>query len=130
MAQRKSQRFFIERADQDAKSELGWDEFQAIKYRSWQHHLAFTILASWFITETRLDWAAEQLPVTLFCLNTMRLIAYPTFLWLMFALYCVPLSHSPNSPPPSKLPLSLSNILITAPVLAILGFASSQSLRI
>jgi len=60
MAQRKSQRFFIERTNQDAKSELGWDEFQGIKYRSWQHHLAFTILASWFITETQLDWAANQ----------------------------------------------------------------------
>lgn len=60
MAQRKSQRFFIERSNQDAKSELGWDEFQGIKYRGWQHHLAFTILASWFITETRLDWAANH----------------------------------------------------------------------
>jgi len=38
---------------------LGWDEFQAIKYRAWQHHLALTILASWFIAETRLDWAAQ-----------------------------------------------------------------------
>ena len=57
MAQRKSQRFCIERSNQDAKSELGWDEFQAIKYRTWQHHLAFTILASWFVTETRLEWA-------------------------------------------------------------------------
>jgi SRSO17 transposase len=60
MAQRKSQRFFIERTNQDAKSELGWDEFQGIKYRAWQHHLAFTILASWFITETQLEWAANQ----------------------------------------------------------------------
>lgn len=60
MAQRKSQRFFVERSNQDAKSELGWDEFQGIKYRGWQHHLAFTILASWFITETRLDWAADH----------------------------------------------------------------------
>ena len=60
MAQRKSQRFFIERTNQDAKSELGWDEFQAIKYRAWQHHLAFTILASWFITETQLAWAADH----------------------------------------------------------------------
>lgn len=57
MAQRKSQRYFIERSNQDAKSELGWDEFQGIKYLGWQHHLAFTILASWFITETRLEWA-------------------------------------------------------------------------
>ena len=62
MAARKSQRFFIERANQDAKSELGWDEFQAIKYRAWQHHLAFTILASWFVTETRLDWAQQHPP--------------------------------------------------------------------
>lgn len=60
MAQRKSQRFFVERSNQDAKSELGWDEFQGTKYRGWQHHLAFTILASWFITETRLDWAANH----------------------------------------------------------------------
>jgi SRSO17 transposase len=56
MAWRKSQRYLIERSHQDAKDELGWDEFQARKYRAWEHHLALTILASWFITETRLDW--------------------------------------------------------------------------
>lgn len=59
MAARKSQRYFIERSNQDAKSELGFDEFQALKYRAWEHHLALTIAASWFITETRLDWAAR-----------------------------------------------------------------------
>jgi SRSO17 transposase len=56
MAWRKSHRYFIERDNQDAKSEMGWDEFQAIKYRAWEHQLALTILASWFIAETRLDW--------------------------------------------------------------------------
>jgi SRSO17 transposase len=56
MAWRKSQRYLIERSHQDAKDELGWDEFQARKYRAWEHHLALTILAAWFITETRLDW--------------------------------------------------------------------------
>jgi hypothetical protein len=56
MAWRKSHRYFIERSNQDAKSELGWDEFQATKYRAWEHQLALTILASWFIAETRLDW--------------------------------------------------------------------------
>lgn len=65
MAERKSQRFFIERTNQDAKSRVpfgrGWDEFQAIKYSAWRHHLAFTILASWFVTQTRLDWA-QQFP--------------------------------------------------------------------
>lgn len=56
MAWRKSHRYFIERDNQDAKSEMGWDEFQATKYRAWEHQLALTILASWFIAETRLDW--------------------------------------------------------------------------
>ena len=60
MAQRKSQRYFVERAIEDAKSEFGWDEFQAVKYRAWEHHLALTILASWFIAETRLDWRQEH----------------------------------------------------------------------
>lgn len=59
MAQRKSQRYFIERSNQDAKSELGWDEFQATKYRAWKHNLALTIMASWFVTETRLEWAQK-----------------------------------------------------------------------
>jgi SRSO17 transposase len=62
LAQRKSARYFVERSIQDAKSELGWDEFQAIKYRAWQHQLALTILASWFIAETRLDWQRDHPP--------------------------------------------------------------------
>jgi SRSO17 transposase len=62
LAFRKSQRYFVERSIQDAKSELGFDEFQALKYRAWEHHLALTLLASWFIAETRLDWALEHPP--------------------------------------------------------------------
>ncbi|MBE2199284.1 MAG: hypothetical protein IAE79_11790, partial [Anaerolinea sp.] len=57
MACRKSQRYFVERSNQEAKSDYGWDEFQALKYRSWQHNLALTIMTSWFIVQTRLDWA-------------------------------------------------------------------------
>ena len=56
MAWRKTHRYFIERSNQDAKDELGWDEFQTRKYRAWKHQLALTILASWFVAETRLDW--------------------------------------------------------------------------
>jgi hypothetical protein len=62
LADRKCQRYFVERSLQDAKSELGMADFQALKYRAWDHHLALTILASWFIAETRLDWAAEFPP--------------------------------------------------------------------
>jgi SRSO17 transposase len=57
LAWMKCQRYFVERANQDAKSELGWGEFQAQKYRAWEHELALTVLASWFIAETKLDWA-------------------------------------------------------------------------
>lgn len=56
MSWRKSHRYFIERSNQDGKSEFGWNEFQAIKYLAWEHQLALTILASWFVAETRLDW--------------------------------------------------------------------------
>jgi SRSO17 transposase len=60
LAYRKSQRFFVERSIQDAKSEIGWDEFQATKWLAWEHQLAMTMLALWFIAEIKLDWALEH----------------------------------------------------------------------
>jgi SRSO17 transposase len=67
MAWRKTHRYLIERSNQDSKSEIGWDEFQARKYQAWVHQLALTILASWFVAETRLDWMErfKQDPVLL-----------------------------------------------------------------
>ena len=62
MVWRKSHRAFIERSNQDSKDEFGWDEFQATKYRAWQHQLALTILAAWFVAETRLDWQTRFAP--------------------------------------------------------------------
>jgi SRSO17 transposase len=50
-------RHFVERSNQDAKSEIGWDELQAQKYRAWEHHLAMTIMATWFVAQTKYDWA-------------------------------------------------------------------------
>lgn len=57
LAWMESQRYFVERSIQDAKSELGWDEFQGWKFLAWEPNTAMTILASWFITETQVDWA-------------------------------------------------------------------------
>jgi SRSO17 transposase len=59
MAWRHCHRVFIERDNQDGKSELGWDEFQTLKYRAWEHQLGLTILASWFVADVRLDWQAR-----------------------------------------------------------------------
>jgi len=56
----KCRRFGIECANHDAKSELGWGDFQAQKFRAWEHHLALTILAGWFIAQTKVDWALHH----------------------------------------------------------------------
>jgi len=53
-------RHFVERTNQDAKSEIGWDELQAQKFRAWEHHLAMTILATWFIAQTKNEWAHQH----------------------------------------------------------------------
>ena len=51
------QRYFTERTFEDAKTEIGWDEFQAQKYRAWEHHVALTGWALWFVAQTKLEWA-------------------------------------------------------------------------
>lgn len=56
----KCRRFAIECANHDAKSELGWGDFQAQKYPAWEHHLALTILAGWFVAQTKADWATQH----------------------------------------------------------------------
>lgn len=50
-------RYFAERTFQDARSEAGWDELVARKYRAWLHHTALDALALWFAAETKLDWS-------------------------------------------------------------------------
>jgi SRSO17 transposase len=47
-------RYFAERTFEDAKTEIGWDEFQAQKYRAWEHHLALTAAALWCVAQTKL----------------------------------------------------------------------------
>jgi len=56
----RSLRYFVERTFQDTKSELGWDELVARKYRAWMHHTAIDALALWFVGETKLDWARDH----------------------------------------------------------------------
>jgi SRSO17 transposase len=56
LAWMQTQRYFVERSIQDAKSEMGWDQLQAQKFRAWEHQLALTVLASWFVAQTKLEW--------------------------------------------------------------------------
>jgi SRSO17 transposase len=55
-------RHFVERSNQESKSEMGWDDFQARKYRAWEHNLAMTVLASWFIAQTKIEWSLAYRP--------------------------------------------------------------------
>jgi SRSO17 transposase len=57
LAKLKCVRHFIERANQDIKSEIGWDELQARKYQAWYHHLAMTIMSMWFISQLKHEWS-------------------------------------------------------------------------
>ena len=57
LARWRCERYFAERIFQDSKSEGGWDELVARKYRAWVHHTALDALALWFVAETKVDWA-------------------------------------------------------------------------
>ena len=51
----RSQRYFVERTIQDTKSELGWDELQAVKYRAYMHTLALCAMALVFMADIKID---------------------------------------------------------------------------
>ena len=56
LIERSCTRYFTERTFQDAKSELGWADFQAQKYRAWEHQMALTAAATWFVAQVKLQW--------------------------------------------------------------------------
>jgi len=59
LAWSKCVRYFVERSNQDAKSELGFDEFCGQRWLAWEHHVALTILSCWFVAQTKLDWSRD-----------------------------------------------------------------------
>jgi hypothetical protein len=58
----KGARYFVERSIQDAKSEAGWEDRRAHKDRAWEHPLAWTVLAAWFVAQTKWDWRHKYPP--------------------------------------------------------------------
>lgn len=57
-----SQRYFIERAFQDAKTELGMAHYEVRTWRGWHHHIALCCLAMLFCLQERLAYT-EELPL-------------------------------------------------------------------
>jgi SRSO17 transposase len=57
LGQMQGQRYWVERAFEDAKGECGLADYQALGWRSWHHHVTMVMLAMLFIAEQR---AAQQ----------------------------------------------------------------------
>ncbi len=56
------QRYWVERCFEDAKSEIGMDEYQVRTWRGWHHHLALSLLALLFLLKQRV-LHQEDLPL-------------------------------------------------------------------
>ena len=54
LAQMQRQRYWIERAFQDAKNDAGLGEYQARGWRAWHHHMALVLMATLFVLEQKL----------------------------------------------------------------------------
>jgi SRSO17 transposase len=74
LAYMQAQRFWIERAFQDAKSELGMAQYEVRSWRGWHHHMALVCLAMLFALRERL-MAFEHTPL-LSTRDVVELLAY------------------------------------------------------
>jgi SRSO17 transposase len=62
LAQMQAQRYWVERAFQDGKSECGMADYQVRKWSGWHHHMALVFMAMLFMLEERLR-AADVYPL-------------------------------------------------------------------
>lgn len=60
--QRQMQRYWVERAFQDVKEQLGMHQYQVRSYMAWYHHIALCMMALHFILHTRIE-QKEELPL-------------------------------------------------------------------
>jgi hypothetical protein len=55
LASMQGQRYFVERALEDAKQQGGFGEYQVRGWRGWHHHAALVMMAMLFLTRERLE---------------------------------------------------------------------------
>jgi SRSO17 transposase len=53
LAQMQGERYWVERAFEDAKGECGLADYQVVGWRAWHHHVSMVMLAMLFIAEQR-----------------------------------------------------------------------------
>lgn len=56
LAYMQGQRYFVERALEDAKQQGGFGDYQVRGWRGWHHHAALVMMAMLFITRERLEF--------------------------------------------------------------------------
>lgn len=74
LAYMQSQRYWVERALQDAKSQAGLAEYQVRQWNGWHHHMAMTMLVQLFLLETKITHT-NQCP--LLCCADVRWLLQP-----------------------------------------------------
>ena len=70
---RQMQRYWVERAFQDVKEQLGLHQYQVRSWTAWYHHVALTMMALHFILQTRIE-QKEDLPL-LSCPDVRMMLA-------------------------------------------------------
>ena len=74
LAEMEAQRFWIERAFEDAKSQLGMAEYQVRGWNAWYHHMALVMMAMLFMTKNRMIYH-DEIPL-LSCYDIKVLLTY------------------------------------------------------
>lgn len=69
-----SQRYWVERALQEAKSQSGLAEYQVRSWTSWHHHMAMVMLVQLFMLETKIKHAS--ICRLLSCADVRRLLSH------------------------------------------------------
>lgn len=74
LAYMQGQRFWIERAFEDAKGTLGMADYQLRKWRGWHHHMSLVLLAHLFLLRERI-FNAEAFPL-LSCQDVVTMLSF------------------------------------------------------
>lgn len=74
LCRQRAQRFWVERGFQDAKGQVGMDEYQSRGWRSWNHHMALISMATLFLVEERR--LQKPMRPLLSCTDVLELLCY------------------------------------------------------
>lgn len=74
LAEMQAQRYWVERAFQDGKSECGMADYQVRKWSGWHHHMALVFMAMLFMLEERIQ--AEDTHPLLSCSDIEELLRH------------------------------------------------------